>query len=826
MLSSYHILRNNSVSKIVHFVSLFFVVFLLFSTSSAQELTDTTSQTNIGLSDNPITNKINSSAKDSIDYDLANNKVYLYNEAIVEYEDIVLKAAFIELDSDKNTVYACSLKNDSTGVQFGFPVFSEKGKSFTANELTYNFDTKKGIINGVKTQEGEGYLLGQKIKKMPNDVVYASRGRYTTCDHDPPHFSIRANRIKTIPNDKIVTGPAVLEFAGVPTPLAVPFGFFPNQSKQSSGLIFPFYGESANQGFFLKNGGYFFAISDYLNVSITGDIYTRGSWNVKANSNYKMRYKYSGSFDVGYSSLKSGNHLTGTFSDFRDFSVRWQHRQDPKVNPKMKFSANVNAGTGTYQQNNFSNDSDYLKNTLNSRINLSRTFTNSSLGVDLKHSQSTLTKRVDLSLPAINYSVNKFYPFKRLNSSSKSKWFDKIGISYNSKFDNKLSIADSLLFNKNTFSEFNNGMRHEIPISTSFNALKYLTISPSFRYLERWYFDRIEKQWKNNELITDTVNGFFRAYNYSFNLSTSTKIYGVLNFNSNIIKAIRHVISPRISFSYVPDFSSNNFDFYDLVQVDSLGNTQTYSYYQNGLYGTPSKNTSSNIGVAIGNFIEIKVGTKDTLKPIKKVKLLEGFNISTNYNLLADSLNLSNINISGVTKLFKKLNFRFRAVFDPYQSKNGQKINAFYLSDTYMPARFINATSSLNFGLKGGENTDDEDVPHWLDYVDFDVPWNLSVSYTLDYNKQNIDQVSQSLNFSGDLSLTEKWKIGFNSGYDFINKDLTYTSLNIYRDLHCWEMIVKWIPFGIRQSYNFTIRVKASVLQDLKWERKKDWYDY
>lgn len=807
-------------------MGLFLVVFLLFSTSNAQELADTTSLYNNGISENPISSKINSTAKDSIDYDIANNNVFLYNDAVVEYEDVVLKAAFIKLDSEQNTVYATSLKNDSTGEDYGFPVFTENGKSFTANELTYNFDTKKGIINGVKTQEGDGYLLGDKIKKMANDVVYASKGRYTTCDHDPPHFSIRANRIKTIPNDKIITGPAVLEFAGVPTPLAVPFGFFPNQKKQSSGLIFPLYGESANQGFFLKNGGYFFALSDYLNLSITGDIYTKGSWNVKLNSNYKKRYKYSGGINIGYSSLKSGSKLTNSFSDFRDFSVRWQHKQDPKVNPKMKFSANVNAGTSTYQQNNFSSDSDYLKNTLNSRLNLSSTFNNSSLSIDLKHSQSTLTKKVDLSLPVLNYSIYRFYPFKRLNSSTKSKWYDKIGISYNSRFENKLSIADSLLFNKNTLSEFKNGVRHEIPISTSFSTLKYATLSPSFRYTERWYFDRIEKQWADNTLITDTVNGFFRAYNYNFNVTINTKVYGILNFKSKKIKALRHVISPSLSLNHLPDFSTDNFKFYDTVQIDSTGNTQTYSYYQNGIYGAPSMSARTNLGLNIGNLLEIKVSSKDTLESVKKIKLLDRFNINTNYNLLADSFNLSNINIAAGTRLFKKFNLRFSATFDPYQIDNGERINAFYFSETYLPARFVNSKTSLNFGLKGGKSNDDEDIPHWLDYVDFDVPWNLNINYTLDYNKRIQDPLDQSLNFSGDLSLTEKWKIGFNSGFDFKEKELTYTSLNIYRDLHCWEMVVNWIPFGQRQSYNFTIRVKSSVLQDLKWERKKDWYDY
>lgn len=826
MLSKSHI-TNYFSSKIAHFVCMFLLVFLLFSTSNAQEVSDTTTFVKQSISTSAVSSKISSNAKDSIDYDLSNNKVFLYNEATVEYEDIVLEAAYIELDSDKNIVYATSLKNDSTGERFGFPVFTEGGKRFTAQEITYNFETKKGIIDGIKTQEGEGFLLGKKVKKMANDVTYASKGRYTTCDHDPPHFSIRANRIKTIPNDKIVTGPAVLEFGGVPTPLAVPFGFFPNKSKQSSGLIFPFYGESGNQGFFLRNGGYFFAISDYINLFLTGDIYTKGSWNLKLNSNYKKRYKYSGNINVAYSSLKSGNRLAETLTDLRDFSIQWRHQQDPKTNPKMRFSANVNAGSSTYQQNNYSSDNDYLKNTLSSRISLSRTFQNSNLSLDFKHTQNTLTKNVNLSLPLLSYSVNKFYPFKPLNKSSKNKWFDKIGISYSTNFDNTLSIADSLLFTSSSLSAFKNGISHRIPISTSFNALRYFTFSPAINYFERWYFDRIEKQWNNNALKTDTVNGFFRAYNYQFNFSTNTKIYGILNFKSKRVKALRHVISPRLSINYTPDFSSEKFNFYDEVQIDTLGNTQTYSYYQNGIFGTPGRNSSSNLGVSIGNLLEMKVSSNDTVQAIKKIKLLENFNISTNYNLLADSFHLSNININGSTKLLKKFNVRFSALFDPYRTVNGVRTNQFYFSESKKPARFINATTSLNFRLKGGDNDSDEDLFHWLDYVDFDVPWSLNISYTLDYNKlKNTEPVKQSLNFSGDLKLTEQWKIGFNSGYDFKEKDLTYTSLDIYRDLHCWEMIIKWIPFGFQQSYNFTIRVKASVLQDLKWERKKDWYDY
>ncbi|MGC6490318.1 MAG: putative LPS assembly protein LptD [Flavobacteriales bacterium] len=801
---------------------------MLLSTSNAQEVNNVDYLNNDSVvSDNPIESKINSYAKDSIDYDLKNNKVYLYNEAKVEYENIILKAAFIELDSDKNIVFATTLKNDSTGEVFGYPEFSENGKQFIAEEITYNFDTKKGIIKNVKTQEGEGFILGDKVKKTPDNIVYTQKGRYTTCNHDPPHFSIRSKRIKTIPDKCIITGPAILEFSGVPTPLALPFGYFPNQKKKSSGIIFPFYGESANQGFFLSNGGYYFALSNYMDLSLTGDIYTKGSWNIKLNSKYKKRYKFNGSFDINYSSIKTGNSIIGNLIDRRDFFVRWRHQQDPKASPKSRFSANINAGSSSYQQNNSTSDSDYLKNTFQSAISYSRSFGSSNLSINLRHSQNTLTNQVDLTLPEISYNVNRFYPFKSFNKSTKSKWYDKIALKYTTNFKNLVSETDTLLFEKSTLSKFRNGVLHTIPISTSFNTLKYINISPSFNYSERWYFDRIEKLWNSNGLITDTINGFNRVYNYGFNLSANTKLYGNLNLKSNKFKAIRHVISPSVRFNYTPDFSSLNFNYFDEVQIDSLGNTQTYSFYQNGIYGVPSRNSSSILGFSIGNLLEMKVSSKDTINPIKKLKLIESLTISTNYNIEADSLKFSLVNINGRTRLFNKVNLNFSAVFDPYQkTSSGIRTNSFYFSKTNLPARFVRASSSINFRLNSNSNNDDLSH-HWLDYVDFDIPWNLGVNYTLDYNKLLTNNaLNQSLNFSGDLKLTDKWKIGFNSGYDFDNRVLSYTSLNLYRDLHCWEMLVKWIPFGFRQSYTFTIRVKASVLQDLKWERKKDWYDY
>tara|TARA_Y100000766_G_scaffold285570_1_gene310407 strand:+ start:7294 stop:9714 length:2421 start_codon:yes stop_codon:yes gene_type:complete len=804
------------------------LIIFVFSTSNAQVIEGDTLDLNSNLmSKNKINELVIGYAKDSINYDIKNNKVFLFNNAEIKYENITLKAAYIELDSDKNIVFAKSLINDSIGENYGYPVFSEDGKSFTSKEITYNFNTKKGIIKDVRTQEGESFILGNKVKKKHNDILYTFKGRYTTCDKENPHFSIRAKKIKTIPNKKIITGPAILEFGGVPTPLAIPFGYFPNQKKQSSGIVFPFYGESSNQGFFLRNGGYYFAINDYLDLSIIGDIYTKGSWNIKTNSNYKKKYHYQGNINLSYSSLKSGNDYVGNNIDKRDFFVRWKHQQDQNSNKNRRFSANINAGSSSYQQNNSSSDNDYLSNTFQSNLSYSRNWKSANLSLNLRHSQSTLSKEVNLSLPEMNFNLNRFYPLMRFNKTNKSKWYDKLYINYSSNFKNSISIADSLLFQPTTLTKFRNGVVHNIPISTSFTALKYINISPSFIYKERWYFDRTEKQWFDNQINTDTVNGFYRAFNYSYSLSASTKIYGIINFKNKRIKAIRHISTPSLSLNYSPDFSSENFNFYDEVQIDTLGNVQQYSYYQNGIYGAPGSQSNGSLRFSLGNILEMKTNSKDTLNPIKKIKLLEGLNISSSYNLLEDSMQFANINISGRTRLFNIFDITFNSSYDPYQIVNGNRVNKYYFSKTYLPARFVNANASLNFRLNGGEKNDENNIIHWLDYVDFDIPWNLSVNYTMSYNKQSFAQkLNQSLNFSGDLKLTEKWKIGFNSGYDFDAKDLSYTSLNIYRDLHCWEMLVKWIPFGYRQSYNFTIRVKASVLQDLKWEKKKDWYDY
>lgn len=819
-----------SVSKIAYFICLFQLFILLFSTANAEEITtdSTAFSTDTLISENALEHQVVSYAEDSINYGLSNKKVHLYHNAKVTYSEIILEAAYIELNSDKNTVYATWLK-DSLGQTYGHPVFKEKGKSFTADAITYNFKTKKGIIKEVVTQEGEGYILGEKVKKQENDVIHTHTGRYTTCDANEPHFSIRAKKIKTIPGEKIITGPANLEIAGIPTPLFIPFGFFPNQEKESSGIIFPIYGESANKGFFLRNGGYYLPINDFVDLSIKGDIYTKGSWKIGAASSYKKRYKYNGTFNVSYASQKSGNKDLDNFLDIRDFFINWKHNQDLKANPKSRFSANVNAGSSSYHENNSFNSSDYLKNSYSSNVSYSKSWKRANFSANLRHSQNTLNNSLTIKLPELTYNVISFQPFKRFNKSSQSKWYDKITTSYSVNARNEIETLDSLLFRNESLNNFNNGIKHHIPVRTSFKALKHINVSPRFNYTERWYFNHVTKNWNGENVETDTVSGFKRAYNYNFSTSLNTKIYGMVQIKKGLIKAIRHVTSPSVTFNYSPDFSNDRYDFYQEVQSDTLGNTQSYSIFQNGIYGSPGKNEIGNISFSLGNILEIKVGKKDTTNTIKKVKILESFNLSSTYNFFADSMNLSNIRLSGRTKLFNGLSINFNANYDPYiLNENGQRVDKTYFSEYQKPGRLTSASTTLSFNLKSivDKEVDNNYSPYW-DYIDFDIPWSLRVNYTFDYRKPLFEKnITQYLGFSGDIKLTNKWKIAFRSGYDFIEKDLTHTSIDIHRDLHCWEMLFKWIPFGTHKSYNFTIRVKASTLQDLKWEKKKDWYDY
>ena len=816
-------------------LSLFFLTFLA-NNSNANIIilqNDTSVKVDSTKQESFLKDNVTYNAIDSMQFDIQNKKVLLYGKAFIKYEKTEIKADFIEIDWTKNQVYATGRK-DTVGNMVGYPEFKEGNESFKAHEMTYNYKSKKCRIKQISTKEGEGYILGKIVKKMEDDVFYLHKGDYTTCDAEKPHFSIRAKRIKIIPGKKIVSGPAYLRIFNIPTPLFLPFGYYPNTTEESSGILIPSYGESENLGFFLKDGGYYLALNKKMDLTIRGDVYTKGSWAARSLFRYQKRYKYNGNLNLNYGRMINSEKDMPDYSIKKDFFIRWTHKQDPKSNPSMQFSANVNAGSNTYHKNNSYNANDYLSNTFQSSINLNKKWegTPFNLSTNLRHSQNTNNQIVNLTLPSVTFSMNRIFPFKNKKISS-SKWYEKIGLNYTMNTKNEISIADSLLFKKNTLSQFKNGMKHSIPISTSVKLFKHFTLSPRFNLTERWYLSQIEKSWNGSTIITDTLNKFTRAHEYSISASLNTKLYGINEFKKGKIAAFRHVFTPNVSFSYRPDFSKENYGYYKSVQYDTLGNIQTYSIMQNGIYGSPGALESGNINFSLGNLIDMKIrNKKDTSETLKKVTILQSLSIASSYNIFADSLNLSTLSINGRTKLFNILDLTFSSRYDPYiLNKTGSRINQFEIKDGRL-ARFTNANMAVGFNIS--ENTfiknkkeNDEQKKKEEDF--YKIPWNLNINYTFTYNKGNLPSAEvkpiQSLNFSGNIKITPKWKIGFRSGYDFKEKELTYSSVDVYRDLHCWEMLFHWIPIGFHKSYTLTIRVKASVLKDLKLEKKKDWID-
>lgn len=792
-----------------------------------------------------LKSKVEYSARDSMLFDIVGQKVFLYGEAIVKYETITLKAGYIEVDWKSKTLYAIGIK-DSLGNEIEIPEFSDKGESFTAKKITYNFETEKGRINEVYTKEGGGFIFAETTKKIDETSYYIKSGRYTTCNLPEPHYSINSNKLKVIQNKKIVTGPAYLTIADVPTPLVIPFGFFPNKTGRSNGIIIPTYGESTALGFFLRNGGYYFGLGDNFDMDLTGDIYSLGSWGTSSLMNYANRYHYNGSLNVSYKRIKTSERELPDFQLRKEFFVIWNHRQDPKARPNTTFSANVNAGS----LDNFVVDpqpnAQYLSNQFQSSISYSKTWPGKpyNFTASASHQQSSLNRIVNITLPEAAFSINRFNPLKRKNKISTGKWHEKLvdnlGVSIRTNFRNRLQSADSTLFD-DIGKNMQNGLAFNIPISTSVKVFKYFTLAPSLTYNERWYLSTIRQQYNLTESVveTDTINRFATQRDFIASASLNTRIYGLVQFKDKKIAAIRHVVSPSVSFSYRPDFSESKYGYYGTTQINDQGDQATYSIFKNGILGGPPSGKFGSVGFSLDNNLEMKVKPgNDTITDLKKIKIFESLRFSSAYNLALDSLNLSNIRIDGRTTLFNKLNISFGGNVDPYVLDTiGRRTNTYELSENNRLGRLIgaNLTFGVNLNSLSGNRNSNKGTQAELDdinnnpneYVDFSVPYNLAINYSLAYAKTGLEagDVRQIVNFNGDLSLTQKWKITFNSGYDFQEKDFSYTALGFYRDLHCWEMRFNWIPFGFQQSYNFQINVKSSILQDLKLVKKTDRYD-
>ena len=774
------------------------------------------------ISKDAVESKVHYKARDSTRFDLEEQKLYLFGDAEVYYEQVILKAALIEVDLDSNLVYARGV-TDSLGNPVGTPVFKDGDQEFSSYKMTYNFRTKKGKINEVITQEGEGYIHGKDVKKTGGDVIYIKDGKYTTCNLPHPHFSLSSRKLKVIPGKKIITGPAVLVIEDVPTPLGVPFGIFPNSGDRSSGVLIPAPGESTEQGFFLQNGGYYFGFSDKIDLALRGDIYSKGSYGLYAITNYRNRYRFHGNMQISRSVTKTGViREDPAYSESRNFFINWLHSQDPKARPNSRFSANVNAGTRSNFRNNLNTTTtDYLSNTFNSNINYTKSFPGKpfTLSLAARHSQNSNTGIVNLTLPEAAFTVQRIY----LPGSLK-----KVGISSTLNAKNEINVHDSLISMNNLpelSRDFRYGVRNTIPISTSMKVMKYFSLNPSFTTNQILYFETIRKSWDpvDSVVAIEEVKEVEAIASYSPSVALSTILYGLFQFRKGKIQAIRHKMTPSIGYIYTPENRSGLATY-----IDTAGRAVEYSIFEQGVYGTLNSREAQSISLSLQNNLEMKVrSASDTGEVVKKLKIFENLAFSTFYNATADSLNWAPVNISGWTTLWKNISLNFGGNLDLYSIDSaGNRYNSFYWDEQNSPGRLTNAFVALGISLRsplGEQNASVNPGQNLVyePYIDFDVPWNLNINYKMNYSKPAYEEnLNQTLNFSGDLSLTDKWKVGFTSGYDFDAKDLTYTTLNIYRDLHCWEMSMMWIPSGIRQSYTFTIKVKASVLQDLKMEKK------
>ncbi len=845
--------KSNYICTFLFFVA----VILCFNTQNAysQDSLFVQKQDSLDLKKNKkkavLDARIDYSAEDSLTFFLDNKDVFLYNKAKIDYDKMKLESGFMTVNFDTKTLFAEGVK-DSTDTIAQAPIFKEGNAEYKSKELKYNFDTKQGLISNVFTKESDGYLHGEKVKKKDDRTMYISSGMFTTCDNeDHPHFGISFSKAKAITDDKIVTGPAWFSLMEIPLPVGIPFAYFPFTDGKKSGFLMPSYGNAANRGYYLRNIGWYFAINDYIDLALRGDIYTNLSYALNISSSYVKRYKYRGSIEFRYEDNHTGLKNTPSYSSSSDFKFRWTHSQEAKSHPYRTFSANVNLVSSKFNQYT-TNVSDYFNNTTTSSIAFSTRFGSAwSFTANLGESYNINSGAISLDLPSMTLSSIQFYPFRKKKSSGKRKWYEDISFSYRANLINTIDTYDSLLTSSDLIKNFRNGIMHSIPISSNVKILKHLNWTNSISYTERWYTNSISKTYNpETDLIDkDTIYGFIANRNANFTSSINTRLYGMFTFKKGFIKAVRHVINPSISFNYTPDFSEPSLGFYDFY-TDKEGKRVYYSKTENGVFGSPPQGASGVISFSLGNNLEMKVPDKnDTVEGMRKIVLLEAFNISSGYDLARDSVNWQPLRLTARTTLFKKLLINFSAAYTPYVlDSNGVLTNQLLWDKERRLFKKQNAQWTLNMSWNlnskstHNQQSSDSYAPAEVQYspfsnpneilsehVDFSIPWNLTLgvnysrlsSYIVSIAGYQTNQ-SATLTARGDLNLTSKWKIGFSSGYDFINKDFTYTSIDFYRDLHCWEMRMNWIPFGPRQGWNFSISVKAPMLQDLKYEKRND----
>lgn len=815
---------------------------------------------------------------------------HLYGEGKVNYQNIELTSAVITMNMDSSTVFAKGVA-DTTGVETGTPIFKDGETPYESKIMRYNFKTKKGFINNIVTQQGEGYVTSEEGKKGADDEIYMRHGKYTTCDnHEHPHFYLRLSMAKVRPKKNVVFGPAQLVVEDVPLPIAVPFGFFPFNSSYSSGFIMPTYGDEMNRGFYLRDGGYYFAISDQMDLKVLGEIFTKGSWGLSAASNYNKRYKFSGSFKASYLVTKTGEKNMPDYSVSKDFRIQWSHRQDAKANPNSSFSASVNFATSSYDRSSLSslyNPQQYSQNTKASSVSYSRNFPEIGLNISstFNITQNTRDSSLSMTLPDVNISLNRIYPFKRKKSVGDERWYEKISLQYTGSITNSISTKDNLLF-KTPLTQWENGMQHKIPVSATFNLFKYINIVPSFNYTERWYLRKVKQSYDPSPASTDhvkrdTINGFNRLYDYNLSLQMNTKLYGMYKplFMKSKELQIRHVFTPTVSYTYTPDFGKSRYGYYDTyTYTDEDGEVRTveYSPYEGAVYGYPGKGMSQNISFSVDNNIEMKMKSDKDTTGYKKISLIDQLGASLSYDVA--NKRWSDLSMNLRLKLTKSYTFNMNASFATYAyefDENGNVVVGDRTEWSYGRfGRFQGYSGSFSYTLnndtfkklfgkkeedeknkdnKGKEENEDEETDEETEeqnnnsnmrktekasvdsdgYLAFKFPWSVSLSYSYSIREDRSKDINiktmrypysltHSLNVSGNFKIGSRWNMTYSTGYDFTSKEMSMTTLNITRDLHCFNMSCGLV-FGPFTSYNFSIRANSSMLTDaLKWDQRSN----
>jgi len=811
--------------------------------------------------------KIRRHAEGYMTIDRKENKLYMYDGAELYYQDIELKSGVIVLDYKTNEVTAGRIK-DSLGVLVQPPSFKQGSDEVFPDSIRFNFQTKKAIIWNSRSEQQGMNVKAAATKKQNDSVYYLRNAKITTSENvDNPDYYIRVRTAKFVPQRKMIAGLSNLYIADVPTPLFLPFAYFPMTQKRATGFLFPTIGENFNRGYFLQNGGYYFVLSDNLDVAVLGDYYTNGSYGFRLENNYYKRYKYRGNFAFRYENLINGERGLPSYGKSTIFNLRWSHSKDSKSNPNSRFSASVNLGTSSYFRESLNqiNTNNFLNNTLNSSVSYTKTFPkypSVNLSLSATHSQNTQTKSVNMTLPSITANMERIYPFAKRNGIKKGL-FQNINFQYSMRGDNRINSTDEIIAAKGLFYGAKSGVKHSIPIATNFKIAKFFNISVGGNYSEVWTNQTIKKN--DYDLIAealpeqDTIRGFDRFSQYNFNAAMSTTLYGVFNFKENKkIQSIRHVINANVNYSNNPSFEQ----YFDEYVIDANGNTAEYTRFNGGLYGSPGNRKSSSVGFTLRNTLEAKVKDKDSTKTeLKKVKLLNNLNFSTNYNITADSLRWSPVRMSTVIPLLNnKINMNVGATFDPYAlDENGKRFNTFSAAAGGPLLRMTSA--NINWGhtfsssnSKSNKNTnnnqnsipgldnnlgideqrngftnnnnneDSDDSTNESGLYTTNIPWSITLRHSLTYsNNQQQQQISNnSLMASANVSLTPKWKVNVSSGYDFKNKGVTFTNLGIDRDLDSWNMNISWTPFGYRQSWYFFIGVKSGILRDLKYDKRRE----